>query len=89
MGSIQSESLVTHAARFHRPPEIAHVYGPSVGALGYGYATRSAWSFVVAGIYALLHDPVHRILIAVAEKVGPALGERAEIGPEASGVLAA
>jgi hypothetical protein len=60
---------------FESSRDTARVYGPPAGALGYGYATGSTWSLVAAGAYALLHEPIHKILMAVAEKAGPSLGD--------------
>jgi hypothetical protein len=54
---------------------IAREWGPPMGVLGYGYTTGSAWSWVAAVAYVWLHEPTHKVLMTVAEKVGPALGD--------------
>jgi len=51
-------------------------YGPAGGVVGYGAATGSDVVVVVGGVFALVQDPVRRVLGPSADALGEALAER-------------
>jgi hypothetical protein len=66
-GSAQSRT-------WHHFAEVVQRFGPAASVAGYGVAVRSPWMVLAGAVLELVQEPIRRILIGVADEVGPALG---------------